>query len=165
MDDVGARIRGGSHACHSQRGVDSAPAGPRQRMPLGSGVTFGKRLGGECFDHIPILAVCHYQHAVIAGDLHRLENAAIVDAQAAVVGREHLECGDAHFPQIRDPACNPFIEAGQVHVEGIIDGCLLRHLHPGIHGMLKALFLQYHKIHHGRGSAKGCGLMTAVMVI
>ncbi len=165
VDDVDRCISLLSHRGHAQRCFHGAPGRAGERVPFGGRLALCQRLGRERFDHITVLAMRHHQHAVVSGDLQGFEDAAIVKAQASVISGEDLEGLNPHLHQGGDLSGDLLIEAREVHVEGIIDGSFLGHLHPYVHGMLKALLFQYHKVHDRGGAAKGRGLVTGVMVI
>ena len=58
-----------------------------------------------------------------------------------------------------------FIEPGQVHVKGIIDGGLRRFFEPQIYGMLKSFLLQHHKIHRSGRAPERRGFVARIVII
>ena len=159
------RLRLGSQGAGPQAGFDRAPGRTGAGMPLGGGMTRRQGFGNQGFDHIAVLGVQHDQHAVVAGDPHGSEDVAIREAQAVVVGGEHLQRGDAHPGQGRDLRRDGVIQPGQVHVEGVVDGGFFGFFVPGLHRFTQRGEIQGDKIDHGGRPAKGRGFVTGVMVV
>ena len=66
------------------------------------------------------------------------EDAAIIEAQTSVIGGEDFQGLNAHLHQRRNRFRDLLIEAGEIHMEGIVDGGFFGFLHPQINRIFKA---------------------------
>ena len=165
VHDIERRAGHPGHARQPQDGFHRAPGRTGERVPLRGRVPRGQGIGHQGFDHVAVLAMRHHQHAVISGDAHGLEDVAVRQAQTPVIGREHLERGDAHLHQRGDFGGHALIEVRQVHVESVVDGRLLGPAPPDFDRVGESLRLLDDEVHHRGGTTEGRRLVAGVVIV
>jgi hypothetical protein len=99
-------------------------------------------------------------------DLQSLEDTAVVDAQASVVGSEDFDGGDPHLHQDGMSFANLLIELSQVHVEGVVDRGFLSFLHPDVYRIFEIALTRrfdYLPLRSARGESRTTKSMTVVV--
>ena len=136
------------------------------RVPFGRGVAGGKSLGSQNLDHVSVFGMQHGQHTVLGSDAHDFEDLPILQTQPSVVGGEYLQGSDPLLDQARNLGLDGPIEAGDIHVQSVINGGLARGFGlPGIHIFYERVRVERHEVQHGRCSAKCSCLHSRVVIV
>ena len=115
----------GAVGLHLLRAAGLVPFGPR--------LALGEQLGLQLRHQLGVLAMGGDHHAQFPGQLQRVIQRRVLDAEGALVRQEHLEGGHAVRHQLAQGLLGALVPACHADVEGVVAGAVSGgHLRPGV---------------------------------